>query len=58
MAGTIILIGPPTVLPNLSIGSSERVDVSHLDHCDRKVRSEGALAVAVAAHYRIGGTTI
>lgn len=56
--GCIILVGLPTVLPNLSIGTSERVDVSHLDHCGSKVRCECALAAAVATHYGIGGATI
>lgn len=54
----IKLVNPSTILPDFSIGASERTNVSHLDHGGGEIRGEGARVGAVATHNGVGGPTV
>ena len=53
-----LFVNSPAVLPDLTFGSGERSDISHLDHGLDKIRSEGVWVATVGAHYGISGPTI
>lgn len=52
------LIDPPAVLPDLSAGPGEGLDVAHPDHRGYEVRAEGGGAAAVGADERVRGAAV
>lgn len=54
----INLVDPPAIISNLSSGSSEGPDISHLDHASNKIWSEGVFIGAIGTDYWISGSSI
>ncbi|CAN1349015.1 hypothetical protein LINPERPRIM_LOCUS41679 [Linum perenne] len=49
-----ISIRPPAIPPDLASRSSQRANISHLNHRSREIRSKRSLVTAVATNNRIG----
>lgn len=51
-------IWPPAILPDLTTGSGEWTDISHLDHCSSKIRIESFRVTGICTDQRISGSSI
>lgn len=51
-------IWSPAILPDLTNGSGEWTDISHLDHCSSKIRIESFRVTGICTDQRISGSSI
>jgi hypothetical protein len=54
----VLLVDSPTIQPNFSLITSERFDITHLDHGSSKVSSKIKAVGTVALHQLIAFTAI
>ena len=51
------LICFPTILPDLTIGSGERLNITHVDHGRDEIGVKSAWIAAICLYEGVGGTT-
>lgn len=49
------LVSLPAVLPDLAVRSSERLNITHFDHCSHKISAKSGWITAVSLDESVGG---